>query len=183
MDFELQNELRDDVNHGERLLWAGRPKRGVLFRPSDTFLIPFSIVWFGFSVFWETMAFFTGSIFFILFGIPFILIGFYICIGRFFADSLRRKNTVYGVTTKRVIIKSGVFNKQLRSFNIDKITDVALTEKPDGSGTIMFGASPTQAVAVFNTLGSWQGSKLVNGIEFVPDAKKVYNIIVDAQKE
>ena len=183
MDFELQNELRDSIGHGERLLWAGKPKTGVLFRPSDTFLIPFSIIWFGFAVFWESMAILTGSLLFILFGIPFILIGFYICIGRFFADNLRRKNTIYGVTTDRVIIKSGIFNKQLRSINIKGITDVALTEKPDGSGTIMFGASPTQAMAAFNTLGAWQGSKLVNGIELVPDAKKVYNIIVDAQKD
>ena len=183
MDFELQNELQDAVAHNERLLWAGKPKTGVLFRPSDTFLIPFSILWCGFAIFWESMALQAGSLLFIIFGIPFVLVGLYITIGRFFADSMRRKNTIYGITTGRVIIKSGIFNKELKSINIKNITDLTLTEKPDGSGTILFGPSPAQRAVAFNTGNTWQGSKVVNGLEFVEEARKVYNILVQAQKE
>jgi hypothetical protein len=33
-----------DLLPGERILWEGRPVRTQLFRPTDAFLIPFSLV-------------------------------------------------------------------------------------------------------------------------------------------
>jgi len=37
----------------EKVLWSGAPPGGILFRASDLFLIPFTLVWAGFVIFWN----------------------------------------------------------------------------------------------------------------------------------
>ena len=101
----LKQALQKHLNKGEQLLWAERPKQGILFRASDGCLIPFSLVWGGFAIFWETMVLTTDApIFMALFGIPFVLIGLYLIIGRFFHDMYIRRNMIYGLTKKQIII-------------------------------------------------------------------------------
>jgi hypothetical protein len=104
-----------ELAKGERLLWSGVPRQGVLFRPSDAFMIPFSLLWAGFAVFWELSAIRDGApTFFVLWGIPFVLVGAYIVVGRFLVDARRRRNTAYGLTTERIIISSGAFRPSLK---------------------------------------------------------------------
>ena len=115
MDFELENDLRKELTGGEKLLWTGRPKAGFVLRSADVFLIPFSLFWCGFALFWEFGVIATGAPFFFkIWGIPFVLVGLYMTIGRFFVDSIRRKNTRYGITDNRVIIKSGIISKEIK---------------------------------------------------------------------
>lgn len=45
MPSEPYSALTPYLHPGERLLWAGRPKRGLLLRGEDAFLIPFSLIW------------------------------------------------------------------------------------------------------------------------------------------
>jgi hypothetical protein len=65
------SQIKPELGNSERLLWAGRPRQGVLFRATDAFLIPFSLMWGGFAIFWESMAIAKGTpFFFALWGIP-----------------------------------------------------------------------------------------------------------------
>lgn len=57
IDREIQNELQPVLGSNENIIWTGRPPKGILFRSSDFFLIPFSILWFGFAIFWEGTVF------------------------------------------------------------------------------------------------------------------------------
>lgn len=41
------------LNPAERIIWSGKPRQGLLFRPSDIFFVPFSIVWTALAVWWE----------------------------------------------------------------------------------------------------------------------------------
>ena len=135
MIIDPTTELSDELESGEKLLWSGRPRQGIVFRSSDIFLIPFSLLWGGFAIFWEVAVLYATSrsgintpqavkFVFPRFGLPFVVIGFYMIFGRFFTDSAQRRKTVYGITDQRVIIRSGLFSRATKSLNLRTLSDV-----------------------------------------------------------
>jgi hypothetical protein len=181
MDPEIEIELTKYLLSDEKLIWTGKPKTGIVFRSSDAFLIPFSIIWGGFSVFWETNVLSSEMAFpFALFGLPFIVIGLYITVGRFFVDAKKRSNTIYGVTTDRVLIKTGVFNSELISLYISTIPEITYKEKSDGSGTINLGYTDIRYAMMQGM--EWPGVKQTPRLEFVKDIRSVYNLILEHKR-
>lgn len=118
-----------------------------------------------------------------LWGIPFVLVGLYMMVGRFFVDAIQRSKTYYGVTNERVIIVSGLLNRKIRSINLRTLTDISLDEKSDGSGTITFGAM--NPASWWSTDMSFQvrGQPFLPSFELIPEAKKVYEIIREVQRQ
>ena len=179
----------------EKLLWSGRPAQGVRLRSSDILLIPLGLLWGGFAIFWDVMAlgvFFGGAaeveslpdiaIIFPLFGVPFILMGLFI-FGRFLVDARQRARTFYGVTDKRIIIMSGLFSRKVKSLNLRTLTDLSMSEKSDGSGTVTFG--PTHPLAAFFGAAAWPGAGFRGSPHFdlVANVAEAYKIIRHAQGE
>lgn len=180
---DLMLELRKHIDSDESLLWVGKPKQGLVLKGSDGFMIPFSLMWGGFAVFWEYTAIKGGApLLFALWGLPFVFIGLYMIFGRFFFDSARRDNTIYGITQNRIIIKTGVFKKSIKSLNIQTISDVTLNEKGNGSGTIILGPEPGFS-GMFRGTG-WPGANktMAPSLEMIPDVRKVYRTITDLQR-
>jgi hypothetical protein len=181
LDVETESVIRRQLASGERLLWNGRPAQGIVFRPVDGFMIPFSLLWGGFVFFWEYSVISTKApLFFMLWGIPFLAIGLHFIFGRFFVDAKQRANTSYGVTNQRVIIVSGIFSKKIKSLNLRSLSDLSLDEKSNGSGTISFGASsfPTWWMSGM----AWPGMPSpVPTFELTENAKTVFEIIRKAQ--
>jgi hypothetical protein len=103
-------------------------------------------------------------------------------IGRFFAEALMRSKTWYAVTPDRVVIVSGVFNKKVKSLNLKTLTDLSLSERKLGEGTITFGAQSARA-QMFGVMPGWPGAEqyLTPRFELIPDAKTVYETIRRAQ--
>jgi hypothetical protein len=181
-NYDIENELRPNLSSGEKLIWTGKPKTGIMFRNSDAFLIPFSLLWCGFAVFWESSVMETDAPFFFkLWGIPFVLVGIYITIGRFFIDAKKRENTIYGITTDRIVIKSGVFSTEIKSLNIKTLSDITINQKSDNSGTITLG--PTDMRYSMMQGMEWPGAKQPPRLEFIEDVKTVYDKIVDIQRQ
>lgn len=178
-DLLLAREITGD----ERLLWSGEPKQGLILRLSDVLTIPFSLLWCGFAVFWERSVLRGHApIFFALWGVPFIVMGLYMVVGRFFADAALRRNTVYAVTSQRVIIVSGLFKPSIKSLNLRGLFDISLHERSDGTGTVILG--PTGPFGVFAG-PSWPASRRQSAppaLEGIRDARLVYNKIREAQK-
>lgn len=169
------------LDRGERQLWAGRPRQGILFRGSDIFMIPFSILWGGFAVFWEATVILSGGpLLFALFGIPFVLMGLYITVGRFVLDARRRANVTYGVTDQRIVIQSGILRPTVKSLELSTLSDVTVQERADGSGTITFG--PTHPFATMYAGMAWPGVPQATSFELIPDARRVYDTIRAAQQ-
>jgi hypothetical protein len=172
-NYDIESELRPNLSLGEKLIWVGRPKTGIVFRRSDVFLIPFSLLWTGFAILWETTAIAYETHFFLkLWGVPFILVGLYTTVGRFFVEAKQRANTVYGITPDRIIIKTGLFSKETQSLNIKALPDITINQKSDNTGTITLGTPRYSSREL-------QPPKL----EFIEDVKNVYETIINLQRQ
>lgn len=182
MTENLQSLLRIHLEKGESLLWTGKPPTGLVLRPSDVFLIPFSLVWCGFAIFWVFTAA-QGGGYFALFGVPFVLIGLVMVVGRFIIDAKQREHTCYGLTESRVLIVSGIFSKNIKSLNVRTLSDIELNEKSDGSGTITFGPKLPQ-MAFYGTSMNWApGVTAVPQFDSIENARYVYKLIIEQQQK
>jgi len=172
--------LTQELNSNEKLIWHEIPKQGLMLKASDTFMIPFSLLWGGFAIFWELGVLKAGApLFFALWGIPFVLVGLYMIFGRFIYDSKLRANTIYGLTEKRAIIISGMFRRKTTSVNLRNLPEIKVTEKTDGSGNITLGA--TNAMDFFNGSG-WPGMGDTSpSFDGIPDVKYVKKLIHEYQ--
>ena len=179
------DKFRDELNPGESIIWSGQPQQGLMLRPSDALMIPFSILWGGFAIFWEFGVTSSGApLFFMFWGIPFVLIGLYMIFGRFFYDSAQRSKTFYALTNRRAIILSGVFNQNIKSLDIKRLPEINMSTNGDGKGTITFGASHPMAWMYsgsgFPNMGRYN---IAPSFEMIDDARTVYQHIKRLQTE
>lgn len=179
---EAEQVISRELESDERLVWTGVPKQGLRLRPADAVLIPFSLLWGGFAIFWESSVLSSDAPgFFALWGIPFVLVGLYVIVGRFFVDARQRTAIAYGITNKRAIIVSGVFSRSVKSLTLRSLTDVTLTERGDGSGSITFGPAPVSGMWVMRP--SWPNNSAYQppSFDLIEDAKAVYSQLRAAQ--
>ena len=171
-----------ELASGERLLWSGRPRLGIFLRPSDGYVIPFSLMWGGFAIFWEYSALTSkAGLFFGIWGIPFVLVGLYLIFGRFFVEAQQRSKTYYGLTNQRVVIVSGLFSRSIKSLQLRTLSDISLAERSDGSGTITFGATAPW----WSGMSGWPGASRYQSPAFdsISSARDVFERIRTAQRE
>jgi len=184
MSFEVERKLRPELSGDERLLWSGMPSQGLLFRPTDVLMVPFSLMWGGFAIFWEYSVVSSkgAPVFFSLWGIPFVLVGLYMIVGRFLVDSYQRARTYYGVTDQRVIIVGGLVNQEVKSIALQGLSDMSLYERSNGSGSITFGPSNPRYAMWSGT--AWPGTarQMAPAFELIGQVRTVYNIIREAQR-
>lgn len=158
------------LDRGERELWAGEPRRGIVVRGSDVLFIPFSLAWAGFSLFWvfTVLRSRTPNPMALVIGIVVGVMGVYVSLGRLFADARRRARTQYVLSSERVIILSG---GALQSLTLPTLNDVTLMPLRDGRGTIYFGARTLRP-------GVYQPP----AFEMIANAGEVYAQIREAQQ-
>lgn len=170
------NDAVPQLLQNEQVKWDGQPYSGLLLRPIDVALIPFSLFWAGFAVFWNWGVWNSEApISFRLFGLPFLIIGFYVVFGRFFADIFLRRKTRYFVTNRRILLTKSV-GRSVKSLDIKRLPGLELDERSDGSGTIRFGAAGGWLTG--GQFGIWQPS-LDPVLQFtrIPNVRSVYEII------
>ena len=183
IDYQLSEQLSPYLDPSERIRWVGKPKEGIRFQPSDVYLIPFSLLWAGFAFYWEWMVFkHGGPHFFLLFGGFFVLMGIYIVVGRFVHDAFRRASTVYAVTDKRVVVLVKFFSKSLKSFDLRSLTNISVNEGSNGFGDVLLGPGSSNRWVGGS---GWPGSRdrQAPALEWIPDARSVFNTISEARAE
>lgn len=178
VDYSHQAELKPELEIDEEIRWTGKPKSGFLFRPSDFFLIPFSILWFGFSATWMVLAILGNApILFILLGTPFLIIGFQLLIVRFYTDKKRRENTIYALTNQRILIFSSQPKKRLDFLHLKDIKSMEVKKHRDGFESLFFGTKyfPVRT----NISVNWPGSRQRPVFEFIENAEAVEKLIME----
>jgi len=193
----------------ETVIWTGRPRTGLAFRPYDLLITAFSAIWLTIAVyitgtarsmgrgmipggFRITSNPFTGRPMFMqplaifdIVGFLFIAVGLYLLLGRFFVDARIRANTYYGLTDKRVLIVTGFSGNRFISIPLERIGELNVSRRADGSGTIRFGRA--------SYVEDWHGSSLSDhrhygyrrieppSFELIDDVLAVRDLIVRAQ--
>lgn len=184
-EFAPQNEIAQALESGESLIWTGTPRKGLILRPSDAYMIPFSLLWGGFAISWETGVLHTNgpnTAFLSVWGIPFVLVGVYLIVGRFFVDAGLRARTLYGLTNRRAIIISGLFSRTIRSLPLRTLADISLQVRSDRSGTILLGRPLPYSSWSSGT--RWPGGNQYStpAFEMIPNAKAVHDQLLEAQR-
>jgi hypothetical protein len=166
------------LDPGERLLWSGTPRKGILFRGADIVQVPVSILFVLLFANQSRNASFRAPIDAIIWSVLFVAV-MYFAIGRFLFDSYRRRNAVYALTSERMLIRDSAFSNFVKSFPLNTITDTGLRERRNGFGNIWIGRR-------FLPVG-WQDPRLQPtrghpmGFAMIPNASYVYDLLEQAR--
>ena len=179
MQYENERAIMPYLLPSESLTWTGRPATGLIFRKSDIFLIPFSLVWGGFACFWEYTVYRLGAPnFFLLFGGFFVVMGLYLIFGRFFYDMRQRRKTVYAITGERILKLTG---KTLSAWNLKDLPQASLELSADRRGTISFGALLLPGISGLGKSRAAASRVLLPVFEKIQNATDVFNMVQSAQ--
>lgn len=144
MLIEIQGRLAGRLLRGERILWAGQPKLGLLLVGGDVLTIPFSLLWTGgicLAAFHGAHPRFPGGE---LAFVPVFGAAFYMLIGRFLVDAWFRSRTYYAVTDRRVLILREGRWAAFHAISRDRL-DVIELKEAGARGTIRFGQTVRRA--------------------------------------
>jgi hypothetical protein len=177
----IENELRSILSPNEKLVWVGKPKKGIIFRDSDYFLIPFSLVFLSFSIFFLIDP--DTSFMFSIWGYVFLLIGIYFVVGRFFFDAKMRANTIYGITENTIVIMTGIFRRNFKLIDIQTLSDISLIQKEPNVnvGTIYFGRRDYRD-AIMQGM-EYPGDERTPKFELIEEVRNVYDKIKNSQNK
>jgi hypothetical protein len=87
----------------------------------------------------------------------------------------------YGITNERIIIISGLFTQNIQSLNPKTLSNISISEKSDGSGTITLG--PSNPIYAFYSGTPFPGMDkyITSSFSMIENAKQVYDIIRTTQ--
>jgi hypothetical protein len=172
MSKTAYEQIRRELHPTERLLWSGRPRRGIRFNRGEAV---------------RTCLFVVGGVLLFLLwraagggGVVLALIYLFVLCGivdRVVVDAWRRRKTYYGLTDRRAIVVDGLFNQQVRSLPLRPSPKLSLREGGNRYGTIL--CSPGS--------GHWYKKNRRGMIvprplfRMIVDARHVYNLMLDAQ--
>jgi hypothetical protein len=146
---DLDALVRDELGPGERPLWAAQPLAGRTALQACLIWL-FAVPWTAFSVFWTVMAASAAGamdgwgVIFPLWGTPFVAVGLAMLSAPVWAWRGARR-TLYAVTDRRAVVftASGFRGISVRTFAPAALADVRRTERPDGSGDLVFSRTTT----------------------------------------
>lgn len=186
MDFSSNEALRKRLMPGERLLWSGRPRRGIVLTMIDWFQIPFSIVWCAFvwlllvrPIYLYATSVTPGAppdIIEIPAAAVFTLAGAYFTVGRFIVNMVYRERTVYGLTDKRALIHGGLLARTTSSLDLASLANLNLIQHRDGRGTVMLGDA--RSPFMFGHHNPWHAAFSASPRWFqIVDAQRVFAML------
>ena len=154
------------IGPGDRVLWKGKPEKGITVRPEQLALIPFGLFFTVFAIFWISIAMQSGA--FAIFGVPFVLIGLYMLGGGFIVNEHMKKSTAYVITDKAIIRKRG---SRVDVWYSKDLNNMQVYYHKNGTTSFIFSSVPGNDVCR-------RGERVTSyGIENIRDAKDVSEAI------
>ena len=146
------NNIDDFIDKDEEILWRGKPKRSAFIWSKVLTMLPFALIWVLFDGFFIGMlasndVFPNIPTFMIVFLVFFFLLHltpFWIWLSNVITAGIQHKNIEYALTTKRIIIRSGIvvdikniYYMDIQSVNVKvglldrmlKVGDIYITTK------------------------------------------------------
>lgn len=192
----FSNEIQKYLLSEEKILWTGKSDYKKIFCKRDVLLIPLCYIFLFWALFIELAGILMlfdpqGSlqkdssrglgVALSIGGIIGIILMYYLSIGRFFLKRNYKKNTIYVVTNRRVLVLSNYKAcKEIIEEYINNITNIYISINKGGNGTLKFGEiySPNKLL-----IKSMWIEPFIFPIEEIPvfydidDAEKVYTLV------
>ena len=189
MNPEADMIAQQELDSGERLLWAGSGSPGRLATkgiPAALIGVPFT----AFAVFWMWMA--AGARvpdirggraqdYFWLWGVPFVIVGLGMLLTpvRMYVRAL---NTVYAVTDRRALIITTGRSRTVKSYGPAEAARVDRREHGDGTGDLTFASEESEQQRRRSNLPLQLN--MPNGFFGIRDARTVEQLLLNlARKE
>jgi hypothetical protein len=168
-----------ELGPGERLIWSGAPRRAVAVSASGIVQTGIGIVIIYLFVKFYGIANHDTLQDNILWAVLFLAV-LYFSLGRLFMEAMRRRRSVYAITSERLLMINTVFSRFVKSYPLRTITDSQLEERGEGVGNIWIGRRNLGVGTIDTRLLPSSGNR--NGLERIPDAKHVYELFPAARE-
>jgi hypothetical protein len=139
------NIVEFGLEQGEKQLWIGAPRQGLILGRGDFLLTVAALFWLMICYAWQASVLpdlDAVGVILSLIGLPFVIAGLYVLPARFFLDARRRKLITYALTNRRAIVNAGL---ALTSWPLGELAQAALVDHGDGTGSIVFGGGSRAA--------------------------------------
>jgi hypothetical protein len=169
IDQDSLAAIQPELTPGETVLWAARPRAGVVFHGNEYEpQVLISLLIGGFTILWEALVIWSlwstpshrvRSVLLICWGVPFVIDGQYRMWGRFFYAAWKKKKTYYAVTNRRVIVVHNFRGHQVASAEISALQILLREKYSDEVGTMRFVAPPALFARTWSemiTLDKWE---------------------------
>jgi hypothetical protein len=180
---EVPPAIAQELAPSEKVLWTGHPRQGLALHAYDAFALPFGFVWLGIVLInlSEMVQTARGDPIAIAMLVIFVGVGLYMVAGRFFVEAKQRSRVFYAVTNERIVIVSGLLSRTMKSVALKTLSEMAVSERRSGSGSIVFG--PTGPFDWMYMPG-WpgMGSRMAARFDLIPNVRAVYETIRRAQQ-
>jgi hypothetical protein len=186
-DWKTPDEIiLAELEPAEDLLWAGRPKQGLIFRRTELVLLIFTFVIFGPTLTALIPGPGNNRPFppFLLLGMPHLVFMTAYLFGRPVYDAWTRSRCAYGVTSERVVMVGGLFGRRIRSLELDAMVDAKLTPSWRGDGgVIRFGHNSGSTEAIAFGQRRIVANAAIDFFELDRGAREVYRLIDTALRQ
>ena len=134
------NQYNENINWlqpDEKIVWQGRPLATRIFTKNDLYLIPINIFFI-----WSVLNTYLNYGLDLILAMFFVLV-FYLAIGRYIHKYFKKKDTIYYITDKRVVIIDDRHKKMLQEMEYSKIKKIEKSIGKNGIGNLTFGTPTT----------------------------------------